>query len=247
MLNIKNILFFCLSLFLSTDFLFAQIINMESARKENLSGFHFQANLGLNGSSGTVDRTNYSVETRLDFNSDKWQRFGVFSYKREEKDDSITSNNTFFHLRAVRKVNSLFSWEIFTQLSEKPLQKIKRRELFGAGVRLSPYKSLRIGLGLFDENEERILSETRKTTRLNTYITNNFKISDTATFESTLYIQPDIDDFSEVRSFFVAGLRLKITEKFSSIISYENTYDSSPPPSTDESNSFYGIKFSFEY
>ena len=247
MLNIKKILFFCLSLFLSTDFLFAQIVNMESARKESLSGFHFQANLGLNGSSGTVDRTNYSVETRLDFNSDKWQRFIVFSYKREEKDDSITSNNTFFHLRAVRKVNSLFSWEIFTQLSEKPLQKIKRRELFGAGVRLSPFKSLRIGLGLFDENEERILSETRKTTRLNTYITNNFKISDTATFESTLYIQPDIDDFSEVRSFFVAGLRLKITEKFSSIISYENTYDSSPPPSTDESNSFYGIKFSFEY
>ena len=128
MLNIKNIIFLFFSLIFSNNILFAQIVNMESARKENLSGFHFQANLGLNGSSGTVDRTNYSVETRLDFNSDKWQRFGVFSYKREEKDDSITSNNTFFHLRAVRKVNSLFSWEIFTQLSEKPLQKIKRRE-----------------------------------------------------------------------------------------------------------------------
>ena len=247
MISIKNILFLFLSLFLLNDLVFAQIVNMESARKESLSGFQFQANFGLNGSSGTVDRTNYSVETRLDYNSNKWQRFGVFSYKREEKDDSITSNNTFFHLRAVRKVNNLVSWEIFSQLSEKPLQKIKRRELFGAGVRLSPYKTLRVGLGLFDENEERILSETRKTTRLNTYITNDFKISDTATFESTLYIQPDIDDFSEVRSFFVAGLRLKITEKFSSIISYENTYDSSPPPSTDQSNSFYGIKFSFEY
>jgi putative salt-induced outer membrane protein YdiY len=247
MISIKNILFLFLSLFLLNDLVFAQIVNMESARKESLSGFQFQANFGLNGSSGTVDRTNYSVETRLDYNSNKWQRFGVFSYKREEKDDSITSNNTFFHLRAVRKVNNLVSWEVFSQLSEKPLQKIKRRELFGAGVRLSPYKTLRVGLGLFDENEERILSETRKTTRLNTYITNDFKISDTATFESTLYIQPDIDDFSEVRSFFVAGLRLKITEKFSSIISYENTYDSSPPPSTDQSNSFYGIKFSFEY
>ena len=247
MISIKNILFLFLSLFLLNDLVFAQIVNMESARKESLSGFQFQANFGLNGSSGTVDRTNYSVETRLDYNSNKWQRFGVFSYKREEKDDSITSNNTFFHLRAVRKVNNLVSWEVFSQLSEKPLQKNKRRELFGAGVRLSPYKTLRVGLGLFDENEERILSKTRKTTRLNTYITNDFKISDTATFESTLYIQPDIDDFSEVRSFFVAGLRLKITEKFSSIISYENTYDSSPPPSTDRSNSFYGIKFSFEY
>ena len=247
MISIKNILFLFLSLFLLNDLVFAQIVNMESARKESLSGFQFQANFGLNGSSGTVDRTNYSVETRLDYNSNKWQRFGVFSYKREEKDDSITSNNTFFHLRAVRTVNNLVSWEVFSQLSEKPLQKIKRRELFGAGVRLSPYKTLRVGLGLFDENEERILSETRKTTRLNTYITNDFKISDTATSESTLYIQPDIDDFSELRSFFVAGLRLRITEKFSSIISYENTYDSSPPPNTDESNSFYGIKFSFEY
>ena len=247
MLNARNIfLFYFLSIF-TNQILFAQIVNMESARKENLSGFHFQANLGLNGSSGTVDRTNYSVESRIDYNSDNWQRFGVFSYKREEKDDSITSNNTFFHLRAVRKVNGLLSLEVFTQLSEKPLQKIKRRELFGAGFRLSPYKSIRLGLGLFDENEERILSDTRKTTRLNTYITNDFKISNTATFESTLYVQPDIDDFSELRSFFVTGLRLKISEKFSTIISYENTYDSSPPPNTDKSNSFYGVKFSFGY
>ena len=246
MFKARNILLLCFLSIFSNQILFAQIVNMESARKENLSGFHFQANLGLNGSSGTVDRTNYSVETRIDYNSDNWQRFGVFSYKREEKDDSITSNNTFFHLRAVRKVNSLLSLEVFTQLSEKPLQKIKRRELFGAGVRLSPYKSFRLGLGLFNENEERILSDTRKTTRLNTYITNDFKISDTATFESTLYVQPDIDDFSEIRSFFVTGLRLKISEKFSTIISYENTYDSSPPPNTDKSNSFYGIKFSLE-
>ena len=109
MLNARNIfLFYFLSIF-TNQILFAQIVNMESARKENLSGFHFQANLGLNGSSGTVDRTNYSVETRIDYNSDNWQRFGVFSYKREEKDDSITSNNTFLHLRAVRKVNELLS------------------------------------------------------------------------------------------------------------------------------------------
>ena len=224
MLKVRNILLLYFLLIFSNQILFAQIVNMESARKENLSGFHFQANLGLNGSSGTVDRTNYSVETRIDYNSDNWQRFGVFSYKREEKDDSITSNNTFFHLRAVRKVNSLLSLEVFTQLSEKPLQKIKRRELFGAGVRLSPYKSFRLGLGLFNENEERILSDTRKTTRLNTYITNDFKISDTATFESTLYVQPDIDDFSEIRSFFVTGLRLKISEKFSTIITVSYTH-----------------------
>ena len=225
----------------------SQIVNMESSRKENLIGSHLQINVGLNGSSGTVDRTNYSLEGRVDVNSINWQRFAIFSYKREEKDDSITSNNTFMHLRGVRKLSPLVAIEGFIQLSEKPLQKIKRRELIGAGIRLSPYKSIKIGLGLFNENEERILSEARETVRINSYLTNSFNISESASFDSTLYIQPDVEDFSEIRSYLVLGLRLKISERFSSIITYENTYDSSPPPLTDKSNSFYGVKFSFEY
>ena len=225
----------------------SQIVNMESSRKENLIGSHLQINVGLNGSSGTVDRTNYSLEGRVDVNSINWQRFAIFSYKREEKDDSITSNNTFMHLRGVRKLSPLVAIEGFIQLSEKPLQKIKRRELIGAGIRLSPYKSIKIGLGLFNENEERILSEARETVRINSYLTNSFNISESASFDTTLYMQPDVEDFSEIRSYLVLGLRLKISERFSSIITYENTYDSSPPPLTDKSNSFYGVKFSFEY
>ena len=272
MKNLK--FFFLIIIFLYPNNIYSQIVNMESSRKEGLIGSHFQINIGLNGSSGTVDRTNYSLEGRVDINSDKWQRFGILSYKREEKDDSITSNNTFLHLRGVRKISPLLAVEGFIQLSEKPLQKIKRRELIGAGIRLSPYKSIKVGLGVFNEDEERVLSKSRetvrinsyitnsfniselirtvsldldKTVRINSYITNSFNISESASFESTLYIQPDIEDFSELRSYLVLGLRLKISERFSSIITYENTHDSSPPPLTDKSNSFYGVKFSFEY
>ena len=245
MKNLK--FFFLIIIFLYPNNIYSQIVNMESSRKEGLIGSHFQINIGLNGSSGTVDRTNYSLEGRVDVNSDKWQRFGILSYKREEKDDSITSNNTFLHLRGVRKISHLLAVEGFIQLSEKPLQKIKRRELIGAGIRLSPYKSIKVGLGVFNEDEERVLSKSRETVRINSYITNSFNISESASFESTLYIQPDIEDFSELRSYLVLGLRLKISERFSSIITYENTHDSSPPPLTDKSNSFYGVKFSFEY
>ena len=245
MKNLK--FFFLIIIFLYPSNIYSQIVNMESSRKEGLIGSHFQINIGLNGSSGTVDRTNYSLEGRVDVNSDKWQRFGILSYKREEKDNSITSNNTFLHLRGVRKISPLLAIEGFIQLSEKPLQKIKRRELIGAGIRLSPYKSIKVGLGVFNEDEERVLSKSRETIRINSYITNSFNISESASFESTLYIQPDIEDFSELRSYLVLGLRLKISERFSSIITYENTHDSSPPPLTDKSNSFYGVKFSFEY
>ena len=245
MKNLKIIFLFVI--FIYPYSVYSQIVNMESSRKENLIGSHVQINIGLNGSSGTVDRTNYSLEGRFDNNSSNWQRFAIFSYKREEKDNSITSNNTFMHLRGVRKITPLVAIEGFIQLSEKPLQKIKRRELIGAGLRLSPYKSIKIGLGIFNENEERILSEARETVRINSYITNSFNISETASFDTTLYIQPDLEDFSELRSYLILGLRLKISERFSSIITYENTHDSSPPPLTDKSNSFYGVKFSFEY
>lgn len=245
MKNLKIIFLFVI--FIYPYSVYSQIVNMESSRKENLIGSHVQINIGINGSSGTVDRTNYSLEGRFDNNSSNWQRFAIFSYKREEKDNSITSNNTFMHLRGVRKITPLVAIEGFIQLSEKPLQKIKRRELIGAGLRLSPYKSIKIGLGIFNENEERILSEARETVRINSYITNSFNISETASFDTTLYIQPDLEDFSELRSYLVLGLRLKISERFSSIITYENTHDSSPPPLTDKSNSFYGIKFSYEY
>ena len=245
MKNLKIIFLFIIFIYPYSGY--SQIVNMESSRKENLIGSHVQINIGLNGSSGTVDRTNYSLEGRFDNNSSNWQRFAIFSYKREEKDNSITSNNTFMHLRGVRKITPLVAIEGFIQLSEKPLQKIKRRELIGAGLRLSPYKSIKIGLGIFNENEERILSEARETVRINSYITNSFNISETASFDTTLYIQPDLEDFSELRSYLVLGLRLKISERFSSIITYENTHDSSPPPLTDKSNSFYGVKFSYEY
>ena len=245
MKNLKIIFLFVI--FIYPYSVYSQIVNMESSRKENLIGSHVQINIGLNGSSGTVDRTNYSLEGRFDNNSSNWQRFAIFSYKREEKDNSITSNNTFMHLRGVRKITPLVAIEGFIQLSEKPLQKINRRELIGVGLRLSPYKSIKIGLGIFNENEERILSEARETVRINSYITNSFNISETASFDTTLYIQPDLEDFSELRSYLVLGLRLKISERFSSIITYENTHDSSPPPLTDKSNSFYGVKFSYEY
>ena len=84
MKNLK--FFFLIIIFLYPNNIYSQIVNMESSRKEGLIVSHFQFNIGLNGSSGTVDRANYSLEGRVDVNSDKWQRFGILSYKREEKD-----------------------------------------------------------------------------------------------------------------------------------------------------------------
>ena len=138
-ISILTIIFFNYSIF-------SQIVDIETSRKEDLIGIKTSINLGFDGSSGTVDRTNYSLGARIDLNSENWNRFLIFNYSRREKDQSINEDNTFIHIRFARKLTTLLAVELFIQSNEKPLEKIEERNLIGAGIRISPLKDLRLGL-----------------------------------------------------------------------------------------------------
>ena len=243
--NSKLLAFISLIIFSFT--LESQIVDIETSRKENLIGNKLSLNLGFDGSSGTVDRTNYSIGTRFDFNNEAWNRFLIFNYSRREKDDRINEDNTFLHLRFARKISSLIAAEFFIQTNEKPLEKIEERNLIGLGLRLSPVKNLRLGIGVFDENEKRINLDERNTVRANTYLNYLLNISSNTSINTLLYFQPDIEDFSEIRSLFRLGLRVKATDSFFININYEYVHDSSPPVGTDKKNSKYGFKIGYEF
>ena len=225
----------------------SQIIDIETSRKEDLIGAKISLNLGFDGSSGTVDRTNYSIGTRFDFNNEVWNRFLIFNYSRREKDERVNEDNTFFHIRFAREITSLIAAELFIQTNEKPLEKIEERNLFGIGIRLSPLKNLRLGVGVFDENEKRIDLDERNTVRINTYLNYLFNISENTSFNTLIYFQPDIEDLSEIRSLLRLGLRVKATDSFFININYEYIHDSSPPIGTDKKNSIYGFKIGYEF
>ena len=225
----------------------SQIIDIETSRKEDLIGTKISLNLGFDGSSGTVDRTNYSIGTRFDFNNEVWNRFLIFNYSRREKDERVNEDNTFFHIRFAREITSLIATEFFIQTNEKPLEKIEERNLFGIGIRLSPLKKLRLGVGVFDENEKRIDLDERNTVRINTYLNYLFNISENTSFNTLIYFQPDIEDLSEIRSLLRLGLRVKATDNFFININYEYIHDSSPPIGTDKKNSIYGFKIGYEF
>ena len=225
----------------------SQIVDIETSRKEDLVGTKISLNLGFDGSSGTVDRTNYSIGTRFDFNNEVWNRFLIFNYSRREKDERINEDNTFLHLRFARKISSLIAAEFFIQTNEKPLEKIEERNLIGIGLRLSPIKNLRLGVGLFDENEKRINLDERNTVRANTYLNYLFNISNNTSINTLIYFQPDVEDFSEIRSLLRLSLKVKATDNFFININYEYAHDSSPPIGTDKKNSKYGFKIGYEF
>ena len=225
----------------------SQIVDIETSRKENLIGNKLSLNLGFDGSSGTVDRTNYSIGTRFDFNNENWNRFLILNYSRREKDDKINEDNTFLHLRFAKKISSLIAAEFFIQTNEKPLEKIEERNLIGLGLRFSPTQSLRLGIGIFDENEKRINLDERNTVRANSYLNYLVNISNNTSLNALIYFQPDVEDLSELRSLLRLGLRVKATDNFFITINYEYAHDSSPPIGTDKKNSKYGFKIGYEF
>ena len=243
--NIKILTLISFIIFSTT--LESQIVDIETSRKEDLIGTKLSLNLGFDGSSGTVDRTNYSIGTRFDFNNEVWNRFLIFNYSRREKDERINEDNTFLHLRFARKISSLIAAEFFIQMNEKPLEKIEERNLIGIGLRLSPIKNLRLGVGLFDENEKRINLDERNTVRANTYLNYLFNISNNTSINTLIYFQPDVEDFSEIRSLLRLSLKVKATDNFFININYEYAHDSSPPIGTDKKNSKYGFKIGYEF
>ena len=243
--NTKILTFISFIIFNTT--LVSQIVDIETSRKEDLVGTKISLNLGFDGSSGTVDRTNYSIGTRFDFNNEVWNRFLIFNYSRREKDERINEDNTFLHLRFARKISSIIAAEFFIQINEKPLEKIEERNLIGIGLRLSPIKNLRLGVGLFDENEKRINLDERNTVRANTYLNYLFNISNNASINTLIYFQPDVEDFSEIRSLLRLSLKVKATDNFFININYEYVHDSSPPIGTDKKNSKYGFKIGYEF
>ena len=89
--NTKILTFISFIIFNTT--LVSQIVDIETSRKEDLVGTKISLNLGFDGSSGTVDRTNYSIGTRFDFNNEVWNRFLIFNYSRREKDERVNEDN----------------------------------------------------------------------------------------------------------------------------------------------------------
>ena len=243
--NSKLLAFISLIIFSFT--LESQIVDIETSRKEDLIGNKLSLNLGFDGSSGTVDRTNYSIGTRFDFNNENWNRFLILNYSRREKDDKINEDNTFLHLRFAKKISSLIAAEFFIQMNEKPLEKIEERNLIGLGLRFSPSQNLRLGIGIFDENEKRIDLDERNTLRANSYLNYLVNISNNTSLNALIYFQPDVEDFSELRSLLRLGLRVKATDNFFITINYEYAHDSSPPIGTDKKNSKYGFKIGYEF
>jgi hypothetical protein len=172
----------------------------------------------------------------------------VFAYARGDyaKYNGVASvDKTFAHARYNYEFEP-WSWgEVFAQAQSDAFQRLDLRNLFGIGPRFRIFHALAekdldvfVGTAYMLERDA-ITAEVGATGpqnqsiqvwhRWSNYVTVSWQIDERAMLATTLYVQPAITDFRDVRLLSDTLLTFKVTKVLAAGISGSVRYDSEPP------------------
>jgi hypothetical protein len=148
---------------------------------------------------------------------------------------------SFAHARYVYELTRFAWWEVFAQAQSDVFQRIETRNLFGTGPRVAVFErreaALFVGVAYMFERdvidvapgatEQRIPLENR----LSAYFTAHATLRDGIDTVTTTYVQPRLDDASDIRILSESGFVFKVNTRLSTNITFSAHYDSNPPAS----------------
>ena len=223
--QINKYLFIAVALISTLSFASA-IINIEDLRKEGEVGLFQSISGSLDASRGNRDRDFYTFTYRIDNNSEAVDSFLVLSQSERKYVGSVIDESNFFHGRLVFKNKSKLHYELFAQRSENPFRNYRKREVTGLGFRYLINDHARLGMALINEDEEDLNMVNTKTDRLNIYFHDDFEVGENIYFNTTIYIQPSIDDFSDdVKSSAIFALDFEVNDRVTISLQYSRFND----------------------
>ena len=87
-----------------------------------------------------------------------------------------------------------------------------------------------------------------KTDRLNIYFHDDFEVSENIYFNTTIYVQPSIEDFSDdVKSSAIFALDFEVNEQVTISLQYSRFNDNAPPLNADKMDESISTKFSWNF
>lgn len=226
---IKLILFF----FLGVNSSFA-FLNIESLRQERSSEHKLTGSTGirLNDQKGNVDKTQIQFNTLNMMTNGRSNFIFLASYRYGKSFSQEDTRQGDLHFRYTRKLTEKTFMEVFQQTEFNKFENLTLRVLAGGGLRLQVFNnddaSLFSGLGAFYEKEDLTGKEDPENPRGNMYLSYTYK-KQTYNINSTLYYQPNLEDTSDGRLRFNAGIETKFLESFSQVLEYTIRRDSRPP------------------
>ena len=155
-----------------------------------------------------------------------------------EKSDEKYLSKVFEHLRYRYGYSDWLTFEGLLQHQYDAFKRLKFRGLTGAGVALSwdPIETLGLTWGLtylleYEVEEGNPIELTAFGDyghRFSTYLQVALSLAETVTLKSTTFVQPLMNDTSDMRLLSENALTVKATDSFSVKLSYIAAYDSAP-------------------
>lgn len=233
------------------------IVNMEDRR--NLvqdNGLYGKADLNISGKSGNSEKSAYDYSVELRHKQDNVHWLAALAQSYGESSGVKDTDSSFAHVRYVNYVKTEYAYEVFTQYQQDEFARLSSRVLLGAGARFednTAKRKLAYGVGLFGEWES--IEEKAGTTdagdydrvRANLYGSINMPISNSASWVNTVYAQPDMEDFGNVRLTNKTGIKVDVTKAVKLNFALSVSHISEPMQGLESTDTTYKTGFSYEF
>ena len=206
------------------EFLNAQSINLTSSLSKSISSYYI---VGIK----------YHKNVKI---NDSFHGFFISKVGYGKRESTEYINKSFHHLRfiATNKTYGFYP-EFYTQYESDVFGSTETRVLGGIGSRYK-FQSLTMGTGFLSEwYQESESSSKTQTWRLSQYMNHNWAINAINSLNTTFYIQPSIQQISDIRYYLESTFTSKITPTIAYTSTLSSTYFS-------ESSSYDEPEFHFE-
>ena len=236
---------------------YAQVYTERFREDEDSVGFSGFVDLEGIVAAGNTDFQLISLGGRLNYNWGNDYTFFIADGGYGWENGNSFVGQILAHLRHVITTGNLIQIELFTQFDNNKKRLLLARELLGGGLRFRILKTehfkFRLGTAYMFETEKYDLPENtvhHKTTQLHrftSYVTLNFELNKILSFISTTYYQPSITDFKDYKLFSENALLVDAGKVFDFFIKFNLRYDSRPPDTIKNIDTFSRIGFSLKF
>jgi len=214
----------------------AQILNVESQRiHQDSAGWVGKGDLTFNLTSNQKQVLDLNSSLHLQYKRYKNTFILLGGAGMIRAANSDFDNSGHIHFRYNRDINNWFTWEAFAQGQYNRVLMVKHRELGGTGPRFQPVNTeksrLYTALLYMFEHEVLVENETGNINhRLSSYIAFNWAVNNHIAMSNIIYLQPNINRFSDHRIMLQSSLKFRISKVLGFNINFNMLNDSNPPP-----------------
>lgn len=216
-------------------------VNTEALRRTDRdTGFSFNSSFSFGYTGGNTTQSTIRGNARLDYVKKSNRSFIVIQYANSVLDEEVYINTGFVAVRNVYRFRPRYSWEIFAQQQFDEFLLLKDRKLVGTGLRSRIAHVEEDGAGKFvlflgngfmyeREDVDADIPELKKLVRSTNYVSMNWNINESLSFNLVTYYQVNVANLSDFRNTMDTGVNIKVSESFALSINMNYRYDSDPP------------------